>query len=275
MQFLPLFTLAAAGACAYWAVRLARQDEDSQHRAEMGSRLLIAAAAAAVILLVFTSQIWYVPATVPHAVSQEASGSLPDWFEVMDQQESASPLQWRVEFVGRRDPGGPASHQLTYTYNRLTGADRIQLGQTATFGHGSRVIIYILVAVALGVVLYSVIPLIFGQKCPNCRSKPFDLLQENQLLSSEIDMHGGSFPIVCEGHFHCKICGFNQMRVYEGSKLSHGGGHMTDPVEMPGMASLISDDVDDRQLSMDEETWKEQVSQLKQQREREWFDADE
>ena len=295
MQYIALLTIGIAVALMIYAARLARrhmqedysgfstdaratenlaEGDDSwqqQQLSQRNIRLIFMALGAVVVLAILSNQFWYMPVNVPHNVTQQAVEELPAWFEVTEQEQSGSPLHWRVEFYGTRDGG--TDYHLVFNLNRWTGAVDTSLSQPMEFGSGLQGLLTIVAAVILGFLAFRTFPLVFGKSCPNCKSKPYKFVEENVLLNSEMDTEGNTYPMVCEGHYRCELCGFNEIKVYEGSKF--GGGGQTAPPDHAASIHLYRDDLSpgqDEGLSMDEETWQNQVQEFKQERTREWFE---
>ena len=295
MQYTGLLTLGVSIILIVVATRIARNNMNRQHPgfrqtrgslSEGGSRavprarqrltkrdmtFLALILVAAVFLLILSRHIWYMPLNVPSHVREAAYNEKPEGLVVTDERQGVSPLHYRVHLYGRRNE---VDHVFTYTTNRFTESSDSVL--TVSDGReGDPRFIWFIVVFLVGILAHTAYPYVLGKPCPNCGSKPFGLINESLLSQSQIDRDGNTQPMVCEGHYACEPCGYNQIRVYEGSKLNLGERAQTSvPLEHDDRAFLYRDDIGPGlgPERWDEQAWQQYYRQLKEEREREWMD---
>ncbi len=297
MSFIPMVTLALAVllgalilrsaranirgeyATVSSSVRLSEEDAAAHSPREMSRRdvsLLVGGMITLVILVFLSQHFWYMPASVPHQVLDQAFVQVPGFMEVTERREAASPLHWRVTLRGYSGTEAPSTptHSFVYSVNRWTGAESTIL-HVGTGGISGTVVLLVFACV-LGFGIYRGVTYLTARPCPYCTGRPFKLVDENTLIQPQLDLYGNTVPMVNEGHFHCDQCGFNQVQVYTGTRLSHGG---SGPSEAPDLLDYGSRYVLDggprhQQRSGDDESWRERIERFKEQREREWMDGE-
>ncbi len=224
-------------------------------------------------LFIMSRHIWYMPLSVPTHVRDAAYDEKPTGLIVTDERQGVSPLHYRVELFGRRNDS--PNHVFTYSVNRITGSSNTVLTVSDGRERDLRFIWLIFVCV-VGALAYTAFPYLLGKPCPNCGSKPFRLINESQLSLSQIDADGNTRPMVCEGHYACESCGYNRIRIYEGSRLNHGERAQSSlPLEHDDRAFLYRDDIGPGRepAEFDEKQWQQYYRQLKEERERDWMDG--
>ncbi len=221
-------------------------------------------------LLILSRHIWYMPLNVPSHAREAAYHEKPEGLVVTDERQGVSPLHYRVQLYGRRNA---VDHVFTYTASRFTEGSNAVLTVSDGREADSR-FIWIIVVFVLGILAHTAYPYVLGKPCPNCGSKPFRLIDESVLSQSQVDRDGNTRPMVCEGHYACEPCGYNQILVYEGSKLNPGErAQTTVPLEHDDRAFLYRDDIGPGlgPERFDEQEWQRYYRQLQEEREREWM----
>jgi len=128
---------------------------------------------------------WYMPVSVPPEVLQEAHSERPTSLQPTSVQQSASPLHWRMQIRGRLSSGSddqPAP-VFTYTVSRLTGDSHTSLSSAQPGGEMLLGLVVVVSARILGYMACTTIARLLGRPCPECGSRPFRLLEENELMS--------------------------------------------------------------------------------------------